>query len=77
MKAKALAGVDVAAGVLDPLHTCASWRVRRGTPLPVLNEPGDWETLEMMRRYVHLLADHLLRWVQPYTQVVNRQMAAG
>jgi integrase len=61
----------------DLRHTWASWHVQRGTPLQVLKELGGWETLEMVQRYAHLSADHLARWVQPHTQVVELQTAAG
>jgi integrase len=61
----------------DLRHTWASWHVQRGTPLQVLKELGGWETLEMVQRYAHLSADHLARWVQPHTQFVDLQTAAG
>jgi hypothetical protein len=51
--------------------------VRRGTPLQVLKELGGWGTLEMVQRYAHPSADHLARWVQPHTQVVDLQTAAS
>lgn len=44
----------------DLRHTWASWHVQNGTPLMVLKELGGWETLEMVKRYAHLNADHLL-----------------
>jgi hypothetical protein len=43
----------------------------------VLKELGGWGTLEMVQRYSHPSADHLARWVQPHTQVVDLQTAAG
>jgi len=43
----------------DLRHTWASWHVQAGTPLFVLQEPGGWESVEMVRRYAHLAADHL------------------
>jgi hypothetical protein len=33
--------------------------VQAGTPLFVLQELGGWESVEMVRRYAHLAADHL------------------
>lgn len=30
-----------------------------GTPLYVLQELGAWESVELVRRYAHLSADHL------------------
>ncbi|MCW9733703.1 site-specific integrase [Avibacterium sp. 20-15] len=46
----------------DLRHTWASWHVQNGTPLMVLKELGGWETLEMVKRYAHLNADHLLSY---------------
>lgn len=43
----------------DLRHTWASWHVQAGTPLFVLQELGGWESVEMVRRYAHLAADHL------------------
>ncbi|MGX2974913.1 tyrosine-type recombinase/integrase [Ursidibacter arcticus] len=44
----------------DLRHTWASWHVQSGTPLFVLKELGGWETLEMVKKYAHLNADHLM-----------------
>lgn len=44
----------------DLRHTWASWHVQAGTPLFTLKELGGWETLEMVKKYAHLNADHLL-----------------
>ena len=44
----------------DLRHTWASWHVQSGTPLFTLKELGGWETLEMVKKYAHLNADHLL-----------------
>jgi len=43
----------------DLRHTWASWHVQNGTPLFVLQELGGWESVEMVRRYAHLAAEHL------------------
>ncbi len=43
----------------DLRHTWASWHVQDGTPLSVLQELGGWESVEMVRRYAHLAANHL------------------
>lgn len=43
----------------DLRHTWASWHVQGGTPLFALQELGGWESVEMVRRYAHLAADHL------------------
>ncbi|MDG6303626.1 tyrosine-type recombinase/integrase, partial [Glaesserella parasuis] len=44
----------------DLCHTWASWHVQAGTPLFTLKELGGWETLEMVKKYAHLNAEHLL-----------------
>ena len=46
----------------DLRHTWASWHVQLGTPLNVLQELGGWESVEMVRRYAHLAADHLMEY---------------
>jgi integrase len=43
----------------DLRHTWASWHVQNGTPLFALQELGGWESVEMVRRYAHLAANHL------------------
>lgn len=44
----------------DLRHTWASWHVQAGTPLYALQEMGAWASVEMVRRYAHLSAAHLL-----------------
>ncbi|PJG81932.1 tyrosine-type recombinase/integrase [Caviibacterium pharyngocola] len=46
----------------DLRHTWASWHVQNGTPLMVLKELGGWETIEMVQKYAHLNASHLLTY---------------
>ncbi|WP_081376845.1 tyrosine-type recombinase/integrase [Histophilus somni] len=46
----------------DFRHTWASWHVQAGTPLLTLKELGGWETIEMVQKYAHLNADHLLTY---------------
>lgn len=46
----------------DFRHTWASWHVQNGTPLMVLKELGGWETIEMVQKYAHLNASHLLTY---------------
>lgn len=46
----------------DLRHTWASWHVQSGTPLLVLKELGGWETIEMVQKYAHLNAGHLLEF---------------
>jgi len=35
-------------------HTWASWHARDGTPVPVLQEPGGWGDINMVRKYAQL-----------------------
>ena len=51
----------------DLRHTWASWHVQAGTPLYTLKEMGGWETLEMVKKYAHLNADHLLQFANHVT----------
>ena len=44
----------------DLRHTWASWHVQAGTPLNALQEMGGWASYEMVLRYGHLSAGHLL-----------------
>jgi integrase len=48
----------------DLRHTWASWHVQAGTPLHVLQELGGWESVEMVRKYAHLAADHLTQYAE-------------
>lgn len=43
----------------DLRHTWASWLIQAGVPLAALQEMGGWESIEMVRRYAHLSAQHL------------------
>lgn len=43
----------------DLRHTWASWLIQSGEPLFALQEMGDWEWIEMVRRYAHLAPNHL------------------
>lgn len=51
----------------DLRHTWASWHVQAGTPLYTLKEMGGWETLEMVKKYAHLNADHMLEFANNVT----------
>lgn len=51
----------------DLRHTWASWHVQNGTPLMMLKEMGGWETLEMVKKYAHLGAEHLNKFVGSVT----------
>ena len=59
----------------DLRHTWASWHVQSGTPLFTLKELGGWETLEMVKKYAHLNADHLSQFsnaVTIWSQNINK-----
>ncbi len=63
----------------DLRHTWASWHVQAGTPLHALQELGGWETVEMVRRYAHLSAEHLASYVDKMSgelKVVEPAVAA-
>lgn len=51
----------------DLRHTWASWHAQSGTPLYTLKEMGGWQTLEMVNKYAHLNADHLLKYANSTT----------
>ena len=46
----------------DLRHTWASWHVMGGTPLPVLQKLGAWESPEMVQRYAHLAPSHVAQF---------------
>lgn len=48
----------------DLRHTWASRHAQAGTPSSVLQELGGWESPEMVKRYAHLSAAHLLSHAQ-------------
>ena len=41
-----------------------SWHVQNGTTLFALREMGGWSSVEMVRRYAHLAADHLAPYAE-------------
>lgn len=51
----------------DLRHTWASWHVQAGTPLYTLKNLGGWETLEMVNKYAHLNAEHMLEFANNVT----------
>lgn len=51
----------------DLRHTWASWHVQAGTPLYTLKTLGGWEVLEMVNKYAHLNANHLLNFANNVT----------
>lgn len=55
----------------DLRHTWASWHVQRGTPMRALMELGGWSGLDMVQRYSHLSADHLLAYVERGTKLTH------
>ena len=50
--------------MLVPAPPWASWHVQNGTPLFALQESGGGESPEMVHRYAHLSADHLVPYVE-------------
>ncbi|WP_229259985.1 tyrosine-type recombinase/integrase [Duganella aquatilis] len=55
----------------DLRHTWASWHVQNGTPLNVLQELGGWESSEMVRRYAHFSAGHLVAYAERLPKVIE------
>ena len=55
----------------DLRHTWASWHAQNGTPLNILQEMGGWRSAEMVRRYAHLSAEHLLEYAENSTTHAN------
>ncbi len=51
----------------DLRHTWASWHSQGGTPDRVLKELGGWASIQMVHRYAHLNAEHLVGWVRSHT----------
>jgi len=58
-KALLQAGITRRIRFHDTRHTWASWHVQAGTPIYTLKEMGGWATLDMVRKYGHLSAEHL------------------
>ena len=56
----------------DLRHTWASWLIQAGVPLAALQEMGGWESVEMVRRYTHLSAQHL----QNYAALLDKMNLA-
>jgi len=48
----------------DLRHTWASWHAQQGTPLNILQEMGGWSSSEMVKRYAHLTAGHLVDYAE-------------
>lgn len=57
----------------DLRHTWASWHVQAGTPLYTLQNLGGWETLEIVKKYAHLNADHMLKFADNVTFTAQSQ----
>lgn len=55
----------------DLRHTWASWLVQSGVPISALQEMGDWESIEMVRRYAHLSPIHLTQHVKQIDGILN------
>jgi len=61
-KACARAGIDAAFTFHDLRHTWASWHVMAGTPLPVLQQLGAWQSMDMVMRYAHLAPGYVANY---------------
>lgn len=61
----------------DLRHTWASWHAQAGTPLNVLQELGGWSSYEMVLRYAHLSAAHLLPHAERIVFAVSGRAERG
>jgi integrase len=61
----------------DLRHTWASWHVQAGTPLNVLQEMGGWSSFEMVLRYAHLSAAHLLPHAERIVVAASERVEKG
>lgn len=55
----------------DLRHAWASWHVQAGTPFFALKEMGGWKSLEMVRKYAHLNASHMIDFADNVTVNVS------
>ena len=53
------------------------WHVQSGTPLHVLQKLGDWECVDMVRRYTHLSSAHLVGYVYRLSRLKAGESPAG
>jgi len=61
-KACGRVGIDPAFTFHDLRHTWASWHVMAGTPLPVLQQLGAWQSMDMVMRYAHLAPGYVANY---------------
>lgn len=57
----------------DMRHTWASWLIQSGVPLSVLQEMGEWESIEMVRRYAHLAPNHLTEHARKIDEIFGNK----
>lgn len=57
----------------DLRHTWATWHVQKGTPLHILQELGNWNSFEMVKRYAHFSVEHLSEFVTNGTKLAQSQ----
>lgn len=55
----------------DLRHTWATWHAQEGTPLNVLQEMCGWGSQEMVQRYAHFSAEHLIPYAERIVQTAN------
>lgn len=52
----------------DLRHTWATWHVRNGTPLPVLQKLGGWSSIKQVMKYAHVALDHVAAYADNVMQ---------
>lgn len=55
-------------------HTWATWHVRAGTPLPVLQKLGGWSSINMVLRYAHFAPDHIAAFADNVMQAQDQML---
>ena len=60
----------------DLRHTWASWHAQAGTPMHVLQQMGGWSCAEMVQRYAHLSAEHLVPHAEKIVPESGAQLGA-
>lgn len=60
----------------DLHHIWASWLARGSVSLNVLQEMGEWESTEMVRRYAHLAPEQFHSYAKVVDNVLNGTFTA-
>ncbi|WP_420919265.1 tyrosine-type recombinase/integrase [Yersinia bercovieri] len=55
----------------DLKHTWQDWLVQSGDPISVLQEMGGWESIEMVKKYTHLLPSYLNQHAKKISKILS------